>query len=311
MFKIAALYKFFSISEPELLQDKIRDHFKQLKIKGTILVGHEGINVTISGSDLSIDAAIDFLKKINGCSKLDVKYSESDKDPFIRLKIKLKQEIVTIGDTSIDPNKIVGNYVSPDEWNLLIQDEDTIVIDTRNDYEYSIGSFKNAINPNTQKFREFPSWVEKNNFSDEDKKSKRVAMFCTGGIRCEKASSFMKDYGFDEVFHLKGGILKYLEEMPQENSLWEGECFVFDDRVSVNHNLEPGSYDMCHGCRMPITDQDKDSSKYIKGVACPNCFDKTTEEQKARYMSRQKQVDLAKSRNQKHIGPKEEICLSK
>jgi UPF0176 protein len=311
MFKIAALYKFFSISKPELLQDKIRDHFKQLKIKGTILVGHEGINGTISGNDLSIDAAIDFLKKINGCSKLDVKYSESDKDPFIRLKIKLKQEIVTIGDTSIDPNKIVGNYVSPDEWNLLIQDEDTIVIDTRNDYEYSIGTFKNAINPNTQKFREFPSWVEKNNFSDEDKKSKRVAMFCTGGIRCEKASSFMKDYGFDEVFHLKGGILKYLEEMPQENSLWEGECFVFDDRVSVNHNLEPGSYDMCHGCRMPITDQDKDSSKYIKGVACPNCFDKTTEEQKARYMSRQKQVDLAKSRNQKHIGPKEEICLSK
>ena len=225
--------------------------------------------------------------------------------------IKLKQEIVTIGDTSIDPNKIVGNYVSPDEWNLLIQDEDTIVIDTRNDYEYSIGTFKNAINPNTQKFREFPGWVEKNKFSDEDKKSKRVAMFCTGGIRCEKASSFMKDYGFDEVFHLKGGILKYLEDMPKENSLWEGECFVFDDRVSVNHNLEPGSYDMCHGCRMPITDQDKDSSKYIKGVACPNCFDKTTEEQKARYMSRQKQVDLAKSRNQKHIGPKEEICLSK
>ena len=311
MFKIAALYKFFSISKPELLQDKIRDHFKQLKIKGTILVGHEGINGTISGSDLSIDAAIDFLKNINGCSKLDVKYSESDKDPFIRLKIKLKQEIVTIGDTSIDPNKIVGNYVSPDEWNLLIQDEDTIVIDTRNDYEYSIGTFKNAINPNTQKFREFPGWVEKNKFSDEDKKSKRVAMFCTGGIRCEKASSFMKDYGFAEVFHLKGGILKYLEDMPQENSLWEGECFVFDDRVSVNHNLEPGSYDMCHGCRMPITDQDKDSSKYIKGVACPNCFDKTTEEQKARYMSRQKQVDLAKSRNQKHIGPKEEICLSK
>jgi UPF0176 protein len=311
MFKIAALYKFFSISKPELLQDKIRDHFKQLKIKGTILVGHEGINGTISGSDLSIDAAIDFLKNINGCSKLDVKYSESDKDPFIRLKIKLKQEIVTIGDTSIDPNKIVGNYVSPDEWNLLIQDEDTIVIDTRNDYEYSIGTFKNAINPNTQKFREFPSWVEHNKFSDEDKKSKKVAMFCTGGIRCEKASSFMKDYGFDEVFHLKGGILKYLEDMPKENSLWEGECFVFDDRVSVNHNLEPGSYDMCHGCRMPITDQDKGSSQYIKGVACPNCFDKTTEEQKARYMSRQKQVDLAKSRNQKHIGPKEEICLSK
>ena len=253
MFKIAALYKFFSISKPELLQDKIRDHFKQLKIKGTILVGHEGINGTISGSDLSIDAAIDFLKNINGCSKLDVKYSESDKDPFIRLKIKLKQEIVTIGDTSIDPNKIVGNYVSPDEWNKLIQDEDTIVIDTRNDYEYSIGTFKNAINPSTQKFREFPSWVEKNNFSDEDKKSKRVAMFCTGGIRCEKASSFMKDHGFDEVFHLKGGILKYLEDMPEENSLWEGECFVFDDRVSVNHNLEPGSYDMCHGCRMPIT----------------------------------------------------------
>ena len=311
MFKVAALYKFSSIENPEQLQSEIREYLNQVGVKGTILIGHEGINGTISSEENSLNSAIKFLQSLEDFNLMDIKYSSSDINPFIRLKVKLKKEIVTIGDDSIDPNKVVGTYVNPSEWNELIKDKDTILIDTRNDYEFSIGSFKNAINPETQKFREFPKWVDEKKFSENDKKLKKVAMFCTGGIRCEKASSFMKESGFNEVYHLKGGILKYLEEIPKENSLWNGECFVFDDRVSVNHDLKPGSYDMCHGCRMPITQFDKKSDKYIKGVACPSCFDSTTQDQKDRYMSRQKQVDLAKSRNQKHIGPKAEVHLRK
>jgi len=304
MYKVAALYKFQSISNPKEIQSLIRDSLNKLNITGTILVGFEGLNGTISGEPQNITNAITFLKSINGFSSLDIKYSSSKKNPFIRLKVKLKKEIVTIGDENVNPNKVVGEYVDPNNWNDLISHEDTIVIDTRNNYEYSIGTFKNSINPKTTKFRDFPEWVESNGFTDIDKKSKKVAMFCTGGIRCEKASSFMKDKGFEDVYHLKGGILKYLESIPEDESMWQGECFVFDDRVSVNHQLMPGSYDMCHGCRMPITDNDKASVKYIKGVACPQCFDTTTEEQKSRYKSRQKQVELSKSRNERHIGPK-------
>ena len=248
-----------------------------------------------------------YLKNLKGFKDLDIKFSNSKKKPFIRLKIKLKQEIVTIGDKSIDPTKNVGEYVNPEDWNSLIEEENILLIDTRNDYEYSIGSFKDSINPKTQKFRDFPEWLKGQNFTQEDKNSKKVAMFCTGGIRCEKASSLMKNEGFKKVYHLKGGILKYFESVSKENSLWDGECFVFDDRVSVKHDLSVGDYDMCHGCRMPITETDKISQKYIQGVSCQNCFDQTTEEQKSRYMSRQKQIDLAKQRNQKHIGPKEEV----
>ena len=304
MFKVAALYKFQSIASPQEIQVLIRGSLKELNITGTILVGGEGLNGTISGSPDAIDKAITFLKSVDGFSTLDVKYSTSSENPFIRLKVKLKKEIVTIGDMTVDPNKVVGEYIEPNDWNALITDEDTILIDTRNDYEYSIGTFKNSINPKTTKFRDFPDWVESAGFTNDDKKSKKIAMFCTGGIRCEKASSFMKDNGFNDVYHLKGGILKYLENIPENESMWQGECFVFDDRVSVNHKLMPGTYDMCHGCRMPITDNDKLSHKYIKGVACPKCFDTTSEEQKSRYKSRQKQVELSKSRNERHIGPK-------
>ena len=223
------------------------------------------------------------------------------------MKVKLKEEIVTIGDNSIDPTEEVGEYVDPNNWNKLIENKNTILIDTRNNYEYSIGTFKNSINPRTNKFREFPQWIKKQKFSNKDKETKNIAMFCTGGIRCEKASSLMKNQGFKNVYHLKGGILKYFELVPEVQSKWQGECFVFDDRVSVKHDLSEGTYDMCHGCRMPITEKDKTSKKYIKGVSCSKCFDKTTDEQKSRYMSRQKQVDLAKKRNQRHIGPKEEV----
>lgn len=311
MFSVAALYKFSSINDPESLHNEIRKSLKSLSISGTILVGEEGINGTISGTNSNIKKAIAFIQSIKGFASLDIKYSESPKNPFIRLKIKLKKEIVTIGDRSINPNKIVGDYVDPKNWNSLIDDKDTILIDTRNDYEYSIGTFKNAINPKTVKFREFPKWVKNQNFTEDDKKNKKVAMFCTGGIRCEKASSLMMKDGFENVHHLKGGILNYFQSVKNEDSLWEGECFVFDDRVSVNQDLTVGTYDMCHGCRMPITEDDKKLKEFIKGVACPKCFNTTTKDQKARYMSRQKQVDLAKARNQKHIGPKNEIQINK
>ena len=308
MYKVATLYKFSKILDPFKIHNSIRTKLKSLAVCGTILVGKEGINGTISAySKNSIDNAIKFISKFDGFNNLDVKYSTSKKKPFVRLKVKLKKEIVTIGDTTIDPTKVVGEYVNPADWNELIDNKDTIIIDTRNNYENSIGTFKKSLNPKTSKFREFPNWIKKQKFSKEDKKNKNIAMFCTGGIRCEKASSLMKEQGFENVFHLKGGILKYFEDVPETDTRWQGECFVFDDRVSVKHDLSEGTYDMCHGCRMPITEDDKLSAKYIRGVACPDCFDKTTEEQKSRYMSRQKQVDLAKKRNQKHIGPKEEI----
>ena len=308
MNKIVALYKFVDIKDPEFISEKIRNKLDELNIYGTILIGHEGINGTISsGIHQNLLNALKFIESINGFDNLDLKFSQSEKRPFVRLKVKLKKEIVTIGDTSINPNNLVGEYVNPNEWNKLISEDDTLIIDTRNEYECSIGTFKNSINPKTNTFREFPDWIKAQKFSEEDKKEKKIAMFCTGGIRCEKASSLMKKEGFEHVYHLKGGILKYFESVNEDDSLWSGECFVFDDRVSVDQNLKKGSYDMCHGCRMPITSEDKKTDKYIRGVACPSCFDKTTEEQKNRYMSRQKQVDLAKKRNQKHIGPKKEV----
>ena len=303
---VSALYKFSLIESPNILQSKIRRKLKSLSILGTILVGKEGLNGTISGKKENIDKAIKYIKNIDGFSDIDVKFSKSLVNPFIRLKIKLKDEIVTIGDKSINPNKQVGKYVNPEEWNDLISNKNTILIDTRNNYEHSIGTFKNSLNPNTIKFREFPEWVRKQKFSDNEKQNRKFAMFCTGGIRCEKASSFMLKEGFKDVSHLKGGILNYFDSVPKNESKWKGECFVFDDRVSVKHDLTEGSYDMCHGCRMPITNEDKETDEYIKGVACPSCFFEKTKEQKARYMSRQKQVDLAKERNQKHIGPKDQ-----
>ena len=303
MFKISAFYKFAAVNKPLFLQEKILDKFNELSIKGTLLIGEEGINGTISANNSdSLDNAINFIKAINGFENLEVKYSTSKKDPFTRLKVKFKNEIVTIGDASIDPNKNVGEYVHPKDWNNLITDEEVLILDTRNTYEYSIGSFKNSIQPETKNFREFPAWLEMLEASGVDK-SKKVAMFCTGGIRCEKASSLMKSKGFENIYHLQGGILNYLEKIDEVDSLWRGECFVFDDRVAINHKLQVGSYDMCHGCRMPITDFDKDSEHYQRGVSCPNCFNKKTPNQKKRYADRQKQVDLAKLRNESHIGP--------
>ena len=308
MFKVAALYKFSEIDNPLEIQISLKKTLKKLSIYGTILVGSEGINGTIAAEDKeNLNRALIYLRGLKGFDDLDIKFSDSKKNPFIRLKIKLKDEIVTIGDKSIDPIKTAGEYVKPEDWNSLLEEDDILLIDTRNDYEYSIGTFRDSINPKTKKFRDFPKWLKEQDFTKEDKNNKKVAMFCTGGIRCEKASSLMKNEGFKKVYHLKGGVLKYFESVSKDKSLWDGECFVFDDRVSVKHDLSIGNYDMCHGCRMPITENDKKTKKYIRGVACPNCFDQTTEEQKSRYKSRQKQMELAKQRNQKHLGPKEEV----
>ena len=304
MFKVAALYKFHSIENPLSVQQMLKSNLDDNLVTGTILIGKEGLNGTISASIKDMKKAISIIKSIKGFDDINIKYSKSKIKPFTRLKVKTKEEIVTIGDKKLDPSINSGIYVEPKDWNSFIAKDDVLLIDTRNNYEYSIGTFKNSINPSTNNFREFPNWVKNQKFSNKDKKTKKVAMFCTGGIRCEKATSYMKKEGFKNVFHLKGGVLKYFEDITTDQSKWIGECFVFDDRVSLDHNLDEGSYDMCHGCRMPITKQDKESKYFIKGVSCPACFASKTDEQKSRYMSRQKQIDLAKSRNENHIGPK-------
>ena len=301
-FKVASFYSFLNLSNLTRLQETFTEFLQKKDIKGTVLLASEGINGTVAGQESSIDAFENFLKSKNLYEAKNFKTSKCDNDPFSRLKIKIKDEIVAIGNQLADPKKIVGKYIPPEDWNNLISDEEVTVLDTRNTYEYSIGSFKNSVQPETTNFREFPAWLERLEASGIDK-NKKVAMFCTGGIRCEKASSLMMSKGFKNIYHLQGGILNYLEKINEEDSLWNGECFVFDDRVALNHKLKVGSYDMCHGCRMPITDLDKESEHYQRGVSCPNCFNKKTPDQKKRYAERQKQVDLAKRRNDKHIGP--------
>ena len=300
-FKVAAFYAFTELLNLEDLQRTFTHFLKKEDIKGTVLLAHEGINGTVAGTKDGIDRFKNFLQLNNLYQSQNFKTSTCAEDPFPRLKIKLKDEIVSIGNELVDPAKIVGEYVQPEDWNSLISQEDVLVLDTRNTYEFSIGTFKKSIQPETTNFREFPDWLEGIESKGLDK-SKKVAMFCTGGIRCEKASSLMKAKGFKNIYHLQGGILNYLEKIDEENSLWNGECFVFDDRVALNHNLEVGSYDMCHGCRMPITDKDKLEEEYVTGVSCPNCFNTKTPDQKKRYADRQKQIDLAKLRNEKHIG---------
>ena len=300
-FIIAAFYDFKPLKDLEQLQLAFRDFLEQRSIKGTILIAKEGINGTIAGSKAAIEEFEVFLKAIKLFNQSNYKTSHASFKPFPRLKIKIKDEIVTIANELADPRHDVGKYIDPKDWNTLIEKEEVLVIDTRNTYEVSIGTFKNSIHPETTNFREFPGWIDALEKSELDKNTE-IAMFCTGGIRCEKASSLMKRKGFKNISHLKGGILNYMKAIPERNSLWKGECFVFDDRVALNHNLEVGSYDMCHGCRMPITEADKLESEYVRGVSCPNCFNKKTADQKKRYADRQKQVDLAKQRNQKHIG---------
>ena len=301
---VAALYKFVEIDDLLSLQSNLYEICKKNNIMGTILIANEGINGTISGKTNEINQTISLLKSDKRFTNIEIKYSSSDKQPFHRMKVRLKKEIVTIGLPEINPNKKVGTYVKPDDWNDLISDPNVVVIDARNKYETKIGSFQNALDPETSSFREFPDWVKKFKSSKENA-NKKIAMFCTGGIRCEKASSLMKEEGFEDVYHLQGGILKYLETIDKENSLWNGECFVFDQRVCLTDELEVGSYKMCFACRMPITEEEMQNEKYIEGISCIYCYDKTTKEKKERFGSRQKQILLAKERGEKHLGGKQ------
>ena len=273
--------------------------------KGTILIAPEGINGTIEGSKNNIKKFLETLKNNKKFSDIIPKYSYSSKDSFNRMKVRIKKEIVTIGNTEVNPNKYIGKYIEPNDWNELISDPNTILIDTRNEYEVAIGTFKGAINPKTKSFRDLPNWI-KNNLENEDDnyKDKKIAMFCTGGIRCEKSTSYLVQKGFTNVSHLKGGILKYLENIPKKKSLWDGECFVFDQRVSVAEELKPGSYLMCHGCRMPLKPEDTKLKSYIHGVSCKYCHNKKSAESKKRYADRQKQINLALERGEKHMGSK-------
>ena len=297
-FLVAALYKFVKLPNYKSLQKPIDDVCNDNGIKGTLLLASEVINGTVAGTEKGIRTLLSYLRSTQEFKDLLHKESWAEEMPFLRMKVRLKKEIVTMGVPGTDPNKIVGSYVKPEDWNALISDPDVILVDTRNDYEVEIGTFKGAVDPKTTNFRDFPDWVKSNK---ELLKKPKVAMFCTGGIRCEKSTAYMKEQGYDDVYHLEGGILKYLEEIPKTESMWEGECFVFDNRISVKHGLEEGSYDQCYGCRWPITDQDKASSKYIKGVCCPRCFDKTTDEKKESSAERQKQIDLAHKRGEEHL----------
>jgi UPF0176 protein len=300
-----AMYHFVSLPHFKTLREPLLEFCISHDIKGTLLLADEGINGTVAGSEKSIHELLDYLKKDSifegNFKNLAHKESWSEKHPFYRMKVKLKKEIVTLGVPGISPTKIVGQYVKPQDWNAIITDPEVILIDTRNDYEYAIGTFKNAVNPKTNTFREFPEYV-KTHF--DPKKHKKVAMFCTGGIRCEKASSYMISEGFDEVYHLEGGILKYLEEVNPGESLWQGECFVFDQRVAIKHGLEVGDYDQCYACRYPLSEDNMKSDKYTPGISCPHCFNTHTPEKLKSLTERQKQVILAKKRGEEHIGKK-------
>ncbi|MCC2615452.1 rhodanese-related sulfurtransferase [Aestuariibacter halophilus] len=298
-FIVCAMYKFVALENYQDMRQPLLDVMEANDIKGTLLLAHEGINGTISGPREGIDALLAYLNSDPRINPISYKESLDDNQPFYRTKVKLKKEIVTMGVDGIDPRKTVGTYVKPQDWNALISDPDVTVIDTRNDYEIEIGTFKHAINPKTETFREFPQYVKE---TLDPAKNKKVAMFCTGGIRCEKSTAYLKEQGFEEVYHLEGGILQYLADVPKEESLWEGDCFVFDNRVAVDHDLNKSHYDQCYACRLPITEEDKQSDKFESGVSCPKCYGTHSEEQIARFREREKQVNLARERNEAHVG---------
>jgi UPF0176 protein len=292
---VAALYKFVTLADYEALKEPLLQSMLDNEVKGTLLLAHEGINGTVAATRAGIDGLLSWLKNDPRFIDLDHKESYCDEQPFYRSKVKLKKEIVTLGVPGVDPNQAVGTYVEPEDWNALISDPEVLLIDTRNDYEVAIGTFEGAIDPQTASFREFPDYI-KQHF--DPAKHKKVAMFCTGGIRCEKASSYMLGEGFEEVFHLKGGILKYLETVKQEESKWEGDCFVFDNRVTVRHDLSEGDFDLCHACRQPVSATERQSPHYVAGISCPHCWNTLSEKTRNGARERQKQIELAKKRNQ-------------
>lgn len=300
---VAALYHFTPFPDHVALREPLLACCKSAGVKGSLLLAAEGINGTIAGPDEGIDRVLAYISQLPGCEEFEFKKSRAQEMPFLRMKVRLKREIVTMGQPNIDPLACVGRYVAPKDWNALISDPDTVVMDTRNDYEVAIGTFRGAVDPDLKTFREFPEWFRQwRRELEVEGRTPKVAMFCTGGIRCEKSTAFARAEGIDDVYHLKGGILKYLEEIPKEESLWEGECFVFDQRVSVGHGLELGHYAVCHACRAPITVEDKESPQYEEGVSCPHCYNTRTEAQRHRYRERQRQAELADQRGQTHLG---------
>ena len=299
MYVCCALYHFVTLDDTESLRVALLDLMIGEDLRGTLLLAREGINGTVAGRRESIDALLAFLGQDERFAGIQHKESLSETIPFHRARVKLKKEIVTMGVPDIDPKQIVGTYVKPSEWNALISDPEVTVIDTRNDYEVQVGTFHRAINPGTESFREFPDYAKHHL---DPARNRKVAMFCTGGIRCEKSTAYLKSLGFEDVYHLEGGILKYLEEIPEEESLWEGECFVFDGRVTVTHGLEPGHYEQCHACRMPIDENDKKSNAYVPGVSCPHCIDKYSDADRRRFLEREKQVRIAEERGEEHLG---------
>ena len=302
-YTVAAFYQFASLNNILSLQTELKKLCQRNKIFGTILLASEGINGTVAGKQSSINCLFKWLGEQPSFSEIQVKYSNSDSQAFNRLKVRIKKEIVTMGKTDINPNNVVGTYIKPENWNDFINDPETLIIDTRNDYEIAIGTFKNSTNPQTQSFREFPDWVKTElDTLPDNKRPKQIAMFCTGGIRCEKASSYLVQKGYENIFHLEGGILKYLETISEKDSTWLGDCFVFDQRVSVEHGLVPGKYKMCHACRLPLAPEELKSKNYQPGISCPKCFGSHTQEQQKRFKERQHQVELAKQRGATHIG---------
>lgn len=298
-YQVSAFYQFVEVASPETKKAELENYLKSTSILGTVLVAGEGVNGTISGPTDELEQFFDFLKKVLGVDELPYKVAFCETQPFHRMKVKLKKEIVTLGIEGIDPLQQVGEYVEAEDWNELIGRDDVLLVDTRNDYEYAVGTFEGAVNPNTKNFREFPDYVDREMSPD---KTPNVAMFCTGGIRCEKATALMLKKGFKNVYHLNGGILEYFNRIPEEKSTWSGECFVFDERVTVNQNLEQGSYEMCHACRMPLSEEETKSEHYVKGVSCEYCHDKTSADKKERLQQRNLQMQLAKEREEKHLG---------
>lgn len=296
---VAALYHFFQLSDPEGQRRKLLALCTDRGIKGTLILAREGINGTVAGEPQAIGELVDRIAALIGGEEIEIKYSQAAEMPFYRMKVRVKPEIVTMGAGPVDPTSRAGTHVEAENWNALISNPETIVVDTRNDYEVAIGSFKDAVSPDTRSFREFPDWARKNR---NRLAGRKVAMFCTGGIRCEKATAFVKSLGVDEVYHLRGGILRYLQDVPETESLWEGECFVFDERVSVTHGVETGTAELCRACRRPLTRQDRRSARYRRGISCPFCHELRSDVDRKRYGERQRQVELADKRGHKHIG---------
>lgn len=299
MLIVAALYHFTRFPDPEALKAPLARLACNKGVRGTLLLAPEGINGTIAGTRDGIDAVLAHVRALPGCADLVWKESTAETMPFGRMKVRIKREIVTMGQPDVDPVASVGHYVEPAEWNALISAPDVAVIDTRNGYEVEIGSFEGAVDPGTRSFRDFPAWWQQN---ADRFAGKRIAMFCTGGIRCEKSTNYLISQGVDEVFHLKGGILKYLEDVPEADSMWQGECFVFDQRVSLGHGLKQGEYDLCHACRRPLAAADKSRPEYEEGVSCHRCASEYSDADRARFRERQHQVELARKRGADHIG---------